>query len=115
MNLMGLPDGSYKWEEQTINKDGFVLKLKGTDTIAGSATELPSCVQNLMSWAEIPLEKAVQTVTNNPARSVFAEDRKGFLDVGCDADLTVLNSSGKILSVYKLGNEVYQAPTTSHL
>ncbi|OUM56010.1 hypothetical protein BVG19_g5652 [[Candida] boidinii] len=115
MNLMGLPDGSYKWEQQTINKDGFVLKLKGTDTIAGSATELPSCVQNLMSWAEIPLEKAVQTVTNNPARSVFAEDRKGFLDVGCDADLTVLNSSGKVLSVYKLGNEVYQAPTTSHL
>ncbi|GME82424.1 unnamed protein product [Ambrosiozyma monospora] len=67
---MGLPDGDYVWENAVQCKRGAVLKLKGTDTIAGSVATLAYCVRNAMKWCNIPLAEAVKCVTNNPARSV---------------------------------------------
>ncbi|EDK36380.2 hypothetical protein PGUG_00478 [Meyerozyma guilliermondii ATCC 6260] len=104
MHLIGLPDDTYKWDNQTIVKKGPYLYLKGTKTLAGSATTLPQCVRNLMAWANIPLAQAVKTVTNNPATSIGVQHEKGFLNKGCDADLVVLDHQGFLKAVYKLGH-----------
>lgn len=106
MHLIGLPDGTYKWDNQYITKTGPRLYLKGTKTLAGAATTLPECMRNLMSWANISLAEAVRTVTNNPARSIGVQDRKGYLNVGCDADLVVLDENGFVQNVYKLGKSI---------
>lgn len=106
MHLIGLPDGEYKWDEQIIVKTGDRLYLKNTDTLAGAATTLPQCIRNLMKWAHIGLPEAVKAATNNPALSIGVEHEKGFLNVGCDADLVVLNKDGFVTKVYKLGNEI---------
>lgn len=106
MHLIGLPDGTYKFGDQQITKTGSRLYLKGTKTLAGAATTLPQGVRNLMSWAEIPLPEAVKTVTNNPARCINVQDKKGFLNVGCDADLVVMDHRGFLKLVYKLGRRV---------
>lgn len=106
MHLIGLPDGTYKWDQQEITKTGPILYLKGTKTLAGAATTLPQCVRNLMKWANIPLAKAVKTVTNTPSISIGKQDCKGFLNAGCDADLVVLDTKGFVKKIYKLGKLV---------
>lgn len=106
MHLIGLPDGTYKWDNQYITKTGPILYLKGTTTLAGAATTLGQCVRNLMKWAGISLAEAVKTVTNNPADLINAQASKGYLNVGCDADLVVMDAHGFLTSVYKLGVHV---------
>ena len=106
MHLIGLPDGTYKWDSQYIVKTGDRLFLKGTNTLAGAATTLPECIRNLMEWSKISLAEAVKTATNNPAVSIGLENERGFLNVGCDSDFVVLNDKGTVLRVYKLNNEV---------
>lgn len=106
MHLIGLPDGTYKWDSQYIVKTGDRLYLKGTKTLAGAATTLPECIRNLMEWSQITLAQAVKTVTNNAAVSIGLENERGFLNVGCDSDFVVLNDKGVVLTVYKLNNEI---------
>ncbi|KAH3898653.1 related to N-acetylglucosamine-6-phosphate deacetylase (NagA), putative [Saccharomycodes ludwigii] len=112
MSLIGLPDGSYirgtskNQEQQKIVKIGHRLLLQNTETIAGSATHLLDCVKNLMKWTGVPLEKALVTITNNPSKSLNLQASKGFLDIGCDADLVILDSNTDISMVYKLGHKV---------
>lgn len=105
MHLIGLPDGSYQWDKQTIVKKGASLYLEGTQTLAGAATDLAQCVRNLVEWANITLAQAVKTVTHNAAASLGVSD-KGNLHAGSDADLVVLDDDGHVLQVFKLGVEV---------
>ncbi|KAG7662204.1 NAG2 [[Candida] subhashii] len=106
MHLFGLPDGTYKWDEQAIVKTGDRLYLEGTDTLAGAATTLPQCLRNLMEWSKISLPQAIKTATNNAALSLGIQNERGFLNIGCDADFIVLDKAGYIQKIYKLGNEV---------
>ncbi|CUM53410.1 uncharacterized protein AC631_00513 [Debaryomyces fabryi] len=106
MHLIGLPDGTYKWDNQQITKSGPKLYLKGTKTLAGAATSLPQCMRNLRAWTNISLAEAIKTVTNNPAKSIGVQQKKGFLNVGCDADLVVLDKNGFVKNVYKLGKPI---------
>lgn len=102
MHLIGLPDGTYSWDKQKIVKTGASLYLEGTSTLAGAATDLAVCVQNLVQWANISLAQAVKTVTNNAADSLRIT-HKGYLNAGCDADLVVLDAEGNVDLVFKLG------------
>lgn len=102
MHLFGLADGTYAWDNQKIVKSGASLYLEGTTTLAGAATDLSECVKNLKKWANISLAQAVKTVTNNAADSLRIKN-KGYLDVGCDGDLVVLDDEGNVEQVFKLG------------
>lgn len=102
MHLFGLPDGTYDWDGQRIEKRGSALRLQGTDTLAGAATDLPTGVRNLMRWTGASLAQAVRTVTNNAADSLNIR-HKGYLDEGCDADLVVLDDEANVCEVFKLG------------
>lgn len=109
MSLIGLKDGTYGWGDQFIVKKGSHLFLQGTDTIAGSGTDLPTCVRNLVEWTGCTLAEAVKTVTNNPSNSLGLQSSKGYLNVGCDADLCVLDTNGNLTQVFKLGVKVFDA------
>jgi N-acetylglucosamine-6-phosphate deacetylase len=84
---------------------------------ACSSATLVECVENLVNWAEIPLEKALQTVTSTPARMLGLQDCKGSLEVGADADLVVLSEGvgpdGRVTlsvdEVYKFGVKVHDS------
>lgn len=115
MHLMGLPDGVYEWDAQRIVKTGAALRIQGTDTLAGAATDLDQCVRNIVKWTEVPLARVIQSVTNNPARAIGVQADKGFLNVGCDADLVVLNDDASIKQVYKLGHKVADKENTTLL
>ncbi|CAH2351497.1 hypothetical protein CLIB1423_03S07624 [[Candida] railenensis] len=106
MHLIGLPDGTYQWDSQVIVKDGASLKLKGTETLAGAATDLSECIRNMAQWADVSLAQVIASATNIPARAIGVESQKGFLNIGCDADLVILDNKGHIKDVYKLGQKV---------
>jgi N-acetylglucosamine-6-phosphate deacetylase len=108
MFLMGLPSGTYNWGMQKVVKKDMKVYLEGTDTIAGSAVELDTSLMNLVNWAEIPIAEAIKTCTVNPAKAIGVYGKKGSLKPGADADLTILDRSGKVKRVYKLGHKVYE-------
>lgn len=99
MHLLGAADGAYRWGGQRIVKRGGALRLEGSGTLAGAATDLATGVRNLMRWAGVLLARAVQTVTNNPADALRLSS-KGYLAPGCDADLVVLDDEAHVLAVY---------------
>lgn len=104
---MGLPDGSYAWGKQVIEKKGLYLHLDGTNTIAGAGVELDTCVRNLMKWAHIPLAQALKCATTNPARALGVFGTKGTVAEGADADLLIMSPDAHIRKVFKLGKLAY--------
>jgi beta-aspartyl-dipeptidase (metallo-type) len=63
----------------------------------GSASTLLATVRDLVK-AGMPLAKAIATVTLHPAEALGLSARKGWLGVGADADLVVLDGTDHRLS-----------------
>lgn len=107
-----LPDGIYPWRSQdhTVTKKGDSITLTDTDTLAGAAVPLDKCVRNLARFCGIPLSRAIQCATRNPARCLGGKvaERKGALCVGFDADFSVWNKdTGEVLSTWIAGQQVF--------
>ncbi|KAK5939667.1 N-acetyl-glucosamine-6-phosphate deacetylase [Knufia obscura] len=113
MPLTGLPDGVYPWTNgENIIKKGSLLTLEKNGRIAGSAISLLDCVNNFIQWTGCGTVDGLRAVTETPAR-MLGETRKGRLEVGCDADLCVLDldAEGKLTlrQVWKFGECVHAA------
>ncbi|KAL2260297.1 hypothetical protein VTK26DRAFT_5735 [Humicola hyalothermophila] len=97
MHLVGLPDGRYPWtngeEEDYIVKEGDVLRLDGSETIAGSSITLLACVNNFLRYTGATIPQALKAVTATPAAMLGINGVKGTLDSGADADLVVLSEN----------------------
>lgn len=92
MRLLGLPNGVYDWTNgDRIIKNGYVLKLEGTDKIAGSSITLLECVNNFLAWSGVSIAEALGAVTSTPARMLDLDTSKGTLEPGADADLVILD------------------------
>ena len=95
LSATGMPDGKYKL-------GAFVIEVKGTlcrngDTIAGSVLTMDAAVRNVMHFANWSLAHSVKLATENPARALGIEKKKGSLAAGCDADIVVLSREGRIM------------------
>lgn len=90
MMALGLPDGGYSLGGQSVHVEGGKATL--TDgTLAGSATDLLSCVRKAVSFG-IPLASAVKAASYNPAASIGIEESAGSITIGKRADLILLDS-----------------------
>ncbi|CAK7564602.1 MAG: N-acetyl-glucosamine-6-phosphate deacetylase [Sporothrix epigloea] len=109
MHMVGCPDGPYDWtngdRHMRLVKNGKVLLLENSNTIAGSTITLIQCVENFINWSGATIPQALQTVTSTPAAMLGLQGVKGSLDAGADADLLVL-SIEEVL-------EVPTSPTTA--
>ncbi len=95
LSATGMPDGKYKL-------GAFDIEVKGNlcmnaDTIAGSVLTMDAAVRNVMSFADWNLANSVRLATENPARALGIEKKKGRLAAGCDADIVVLSHEGKVI------------------
>ncbi|CAM1507569.1 Fc.00g072100.m01.CDS01 [Cosmosporella sp. VM-42] len=115
--FMGMEDGTYEWTNgQWTVKEGMTLKLEGTSTLAGSAIDLPSCVNNLLRWTGCSIPDALRAVTATPAAMLGLTEVKGSILPGSDADLVVLSDGHdadgftalSVKEVWKFGIQVYQ-------
>jgi N-acetylglucosamine-6-phosphate deacetylase len=109
IELSGLPDGIHPGHAQIpFNqlKTGNKVTIEGTDTLIGTCIGLDECIRNLMSWAGIPVEKAVLCVTENVALAVGLNDR-GRLEIGRRGDFVVLNEEGTVAETWVMGQKIF--------
>ena len=87
----------------------FVLGTEGDGladgTIACSATNLWTCLQNVLKW-NVPEEEAIRAATFNPAKAIGAADKVGTIETGKLADFVVTNADYTQKRVFIGGKEI---------
>ncbi len=102
----GQPEG-YQFDlgGQMAELRGGVAKLVGTDTIACSASDMWSCLRNVLSWG-ICEEEAVRAASYNPAKALGAADKIGSIETGKYADFVITNADYSEKRVFIGGKEI---------
>lgn len=85
-----------------IVEDG-VCKLKDRSAFAGSVATGDRLVKVLVKDCKMPIEKAVKTITETPAK--LLKVKKGKLETGYDADIVVFDDDIRIKDVFALGKK----------
>lgn len=83
---------------------GGVAKL-ADGTIACSATNLWTCLKNVLSWG-IPEEEAVRAATWNPAKALGVQDQVGSIETGKLADFVICSPDYSEKRVFLGGKEI---------
>ena len=81
-------------------------KLASGGTRAGSTLTQNVALKNLMEFTGLSLERVLPMLTENPAREMGFDDRKGFLADGMDADLVLLDGENNVAHVFARGKQV---------
>ena len=104
MRAPGMPDGDYTLGGQAVKVNGKLATL-ADGTIAGSVTDLMSCMRTAVDFG-IPLADAVRAAAVNPAQVTGIFDRCGSLDAGKDANAVVLDRNLELRAVFFHGCKV---------
>lgn len=104
MEATDCPDGDYSIAGNPVRvENGIARTLDGA--LAGSTLTLDKALENLMRFCGIPLEAAIISATEAPAREVGIFDKYGSLDKGKVADILLISAEEyKINAVIKGGN-----------
>jgi N-acetylglucosamine-6-phosphate deacetylase len=105
MRAAGLSDGTYKLHQYDVTvADGAARLSNGA--LAGSTLTMIRAVQNMVELAGLPLQQVIPLATENPARLLQIEMRKGKIEIGYDADLVVISPRFEIRRVFLRGREI---------
>lgn len=97
----GMPDGTYRLGSFDVTvKDGVCRNADGK--LAGSTLTLDLALRNVVSLG-VPLSEALAMLTENPARLLGIESRKGVLAPGADADLVILDDKLHVVGTMTRG------------
>ncbi len=101
----GFPEGTkfdFGGQEVIIYPDGSA-HLVEAGNLAGSTLKINKGLQILIEEALVPVNYAINACTCNPARCLHVDDRKGYISVGYDADLVVLDNNYEVVQTYCKG------------
>lgn len=91
-----LPAGIYRDEQgQFRTMDG---------ALCSSSLRMCDGVYNLIKYADVSLEKAINSATINPATLLGVSERKGSIAPGKDADIIAVTPSFEVVQTYCRGN-----------
>ncbi len=94
-------------QEIVIYPDGSAhLAEADNHPLAGSTMKINEGLRNAVERADVPFAKAIKSCTCNPAELLGIDHRKGYLETGYDADLTVLNNDWSVNTVF-CGGKMY--------
>lgn len=105
MRAAGLDDGDYTLGGQAVKVEGPRATL-ADGTIAGSVTNLMKCMKNVVQNMHIPLEQAVESATETPARSIGIFNECGSIAKGKRADIVLLDEDLRIKSIILAGKVI---------
>ena len=113
MRAAGMPEGesilgSLK-DGQKVIVEGGVAKLMDRTALAGSAATADRLVRTVVKQAGIPLIDAVTMMTITPAAIIGADEKKGSLDKGKDADIIIFDDDINIKMTIIKGKIVYES------
>ena len=107
MRACMMPNGEYLLGELNVFvKDGKAVLKDGT--LAGSILRLNVAVRNFMKNTGLPIYDVVRAASLNQAKLLKVDDRKGSIEVGKDADITIFDNDINIKYTFVNGNEVYR-------
>lgn len=105
----------YPEEELIVQKNGMstvledgVMKLPDRQAFAGSIATTSRLVRNIMELAGADLVSAVRMASCTPARVIHADDRKGRIAIGYDADLLIIDEQIHVYRTMVMGNTVFE-------
>ncbi|HZK40291.1 MAG TPA: N-acetylglucosamine-6-phosphate deacetylase, partial [Atribacterota bacterium] len=107
MRAAGLKEGTYDLGGQEVIVTKGQARLKD-GTLAGSVLTMDKAVKNMVSKVGVPLAKAIQMASFNPAKSIGIDDKKGSLEPGKDADIVILNKNLETELTIVAGKIVYR-------
>lgn len=105
LRCAGMPDGEYELGGQPIEMKNGKATLLGSETLAGSSSNLLMELRNLVAFG-LPLETAVTAVTSAPAKAVRLDNQIGSIAVGKTADLLLLDAELNLCDVYIDGEKL---------
>jgi N-acetylglucosamine-6-phosphate deacetylase len=107
MKGVGLPDGECVIGGQNcLVKDGIAIIKDRPEVIASSVTPLIGMLRFTHNAVGVPLNEAWMMASLTPAKIIGADDTKGSLEPGKDADILVLRKDLGINSVYVRGRRI---------
>lgn len=107
MRATGMGEGTYDLGGQMVHVAGGEATLED-GTLAGSILTLNRAVANLVTLCDIPMHQAVRMASLTPAEVIGVDERKGKLQAGYDADLTIVNKRFEVQATVVEGTIVYQ-------
>lgn len=109
MAALGMPPGEYVLGDQTVVVRGRQCRL-ADGTLAGSVLTFDEALRNLMEFAYCAPQRALTSVTANPARLLGLTDR-GRVAPGFIADLVLLNRDWEIAMTLVQGEIAGETPS----
>jgi N-acetylglucosamine-6-phosphate deacetylase len=111
MRAAGMPPGEsilgdLKNGLKVIVEDN-VAKLPDRSAFAGSVATTIQLVKNMVRLADVPLIDAITMMTATPAKIMGADDRKGSIELGKDADLVLFDEQINLCKTIIGGKVVY--------
>lgn len=102
----GVADATFDFAGQPARIEHGAARL-ADGTITGSVLTMDQALRNMLNMTHATLPEAVGMLTLNPARAIHADDRKGRLQVGYDADLLVFDHDLSLQATYCRGVLAY--------
>jgi N-acetylglucosamine-6-phosphate deacetylase len=104
----GLPEGTHTLGPHQVTVRGAVCTL-ADGTIAGSILTMNLAVRNAIRFAGVSLTDAVRMAAQIPAQVAGCVDRKGSLEAGKDADVTLFDPEFRCMATWARGVLAYSA------
>jgi N-acetylglucosamine-6-phosphate deacetylase len=107
MQAMGLNDGKFIYNGLEYESKNGTARYKD-GTLIGTALGISQLLARLMNFTNCPLDVAIKTVTETPAKLLGLEDKKGAIAPGKDADLVLLEPDCSVHTTIVAGKIVFQ-------
>ena len=91
MQALGLGDGKFIYNGVEYESKNGTARYKD-GTLIGTALGLSQLIEKFIAFTDCPFNVAIKTITQNPARLLGLEGKKGTIAPGKDADLVLLDS-----------------------
>jgi len=106
LQAMGLPQGKYTYNGvEYESREGTARYSDGT--LVGTSLGLNELLERFVRFSGCSLNAGVKTVTENPAKVLGIQNRKGKIELGKDADLVILDEDWSVWSTIIGGNVVF--------
>lgn len=103
MAAAGAGDGRYLLGSQEVTVEAGVARLTHGDSIAGSTLTQDEALRQAVNVVGLPVETAVQALTETPARAIGRARDLGRLAPGYAADAVLMDSELSVTSVWAAG------------
>ncbi|MCM3758411.1 N-acetylglucosamine-6-phosphate deacetylase [Sporosarcina aquimarina] len=96
MRAKGMPDGKYDLGGNNVVVNRGKCTLEDGSSLAGSIITMNEARKNMEKWLGLSLIEQAQITSLNQAKRLGVEHRKGSIQKGKDADLTVIDADGNV-------------------